>query len=202
MLTYCCHAAGVALINYLMIQKTSEMQMSSASLVKDYTAYNLWANKRIVKWLRSKPAEVVEQKVLSSFSSLRLTLVHIWDVERSWLGRLLQVEMESNYGKDYDGTLEEVFDVVVQQSEALNVYVQSLTEESLQELTKFMVPIRWPEWDEVICPRSQVIQHCLNHSTYHRGQIVTIAHNVGLTDPPTTDYMAFLLREKIESKAS
>jgi uncharacterized damage-inducible protein DinB len=184
-----------------MLQTTFETQINFTSPVKDYTAYNLWANKRIVNWLRSKPADIVERNAISSFSSIRLTLVHIWDVERSWLGRLLQVETESNYGKDHDGTLDEVFEIVVQQSEVLNAYVQSLTETSLQELTKFMVPIRWPEWDEVIYPRFQVIQHCLNHSTYHRGQIVTIARNVGLTDPPMTDYMAFLLRDKLESMA-
>jgi len=31
-------------------------------------------------------------------------------------------------------------------------------------------------------------QHCINHGTYHRGQIITIARNIGITDPPTTDY--------------
>ena len=114
-----------------MLHKTTEMQTSSASLAKDYAAFNLWAHKRFINWLRLKPANIAERNAVSSFSSIRLTLVHIWDTERSWLGRLLQVETESNYGKDYDGTLEEVFDAVLQQSEAFNAYVQSLSEASL-----------------------------------------------------------------------
>jgi len=184
-----------------MLHATTEMQINSASLAKGYAAFNLWANKRFINWLRSKPVNIVERNAVSSFSSIRLTLVHIWDTERSWLGRLLQIETESNYGKDYDGTLEEVFDSVLQQSEAFNAYVQSLSEASLREPAKFMVPVRWPEWDEVNLPRFQVIQHCLNHSTYHRGQIVTIARNLGLTNPPMTDYIAFLIKDKIESSA-
>ncbi|MFB6801427.1 DinB family protein [Peribacillus butanolivorans] len=28
----------------------------------------------------------------------------------------------------------------------------------------------------------------MNHSTYHRGQIITIGRNVGLTDAPMTDF--------------
>jgi uncharacterized damage-inducible protein DinB len=177
-----------------MLQATKETTQKSLSfLIKDYAAYNLWANKKLVDWLKTKPADIVEQAVLSSFPSLRLTLVHIWDVERSWLGNLLQVQTESNYGKDYDGSLEELFEAVVQQSEALDAYVQSLTEASLQEGCRFMVPIRWPEWDEFIRPRFEVIQHCLNHSSYHRGQITTIARNVGLTDAPNTDYMTYML---------
>ncbi len=168
-------------------------QKSLVFLIKDYAAYNLWANKRLVDWLKTKSSDAVERIVSSSFPSLRLTLVHIWDVERSWLGNLLQVQTESNYGKDYDGTLEEVFEAVVKQSEALDAYVQSLTETSLQEGCKFMVPIRWPEWDEFIRPRFEVIQHSLTHSAYHRGQVITIARNVGLTDAPNTDYMTYML---------
>jgi uncharacterized damage-inducible protein DinB len=171
-------------------------QMNPAFLIKDYAAYNVWANKKLVSWLKTKPADIVERAVISSFSSMRLTLVHIWDVERSWLGNLLQVQNESNYGKDYDGTLEEVFEAVVQQSEALRAYVQSLTETSLQEGCKFMVPIRWPEWDEFIRPRFEIIQHCLTHSAYHRGQVITISRNVGLTDAPNTDFMSYMLLGK------
>ena len=41
-------------------------------------------------------------------------------------------------------------------------------------------------------PRSKMIHHCMNHSTYHRGQIVTMARNFGLTDTPSTDYMKYV----------
>src|SRR6476619_1186626 len=112
-------------------QPKEYMQMDLAFLIKDYAAYNLWANKKIVNWLKTKPRDIVERMVPSSFPSMRLTLVHIWDVERSWLGNLLQVQTESNYGKDYDGTLKEVYEALVQQSEAFNAYVRSLTETSL-----------------------------------------------------------------------
>jgi len=174
-------------------QAKETKQISLAFLIKDYAAYNLWTNKKIVNWLKTKPRDIVERMVPSSFPSMRLTLVHIWDVERSWLGNLLQVQTESNYGKDYDGTLKEVFEAVVQQSEALNAYAQSLTETSLQEGCRFMVPIRWPEWDEFIRPRFEIIQHCLTHSVYHRGQVIAIARNIGLTDAPNTDYMTYML---------
>jgi uncharacterized damage-inducible protein DinB len=44
-----------------------------------------------------------------------------------------------------------------------------------------------------------MIHHCMNHSTYHRGQIVTIARNLELTDPPSTDFMRYV-RLKSEGK--
>jgi uncharacterized damage-inducible protein DinB len=39
--------------------------------------------------------------------------------------------------------------------------------------------------------RADAIHHCMNHSTYHRGQIVTIARSLGIIDPPSTDFMAW-----------
>ena len=41
-------------------------------------------------------------------------------------------------------------------------------------------------------PQFYFIQHCMNYRIYHRGQIITIARNVGLADPPMTDLTAFL----------
>lgn len=170
-------------------------QNNLAFLVKDYAAYNVWANTRLINWLKTQPAEALEQMIPSSFPSIRLTLSHIWDVERSWLGNLLQVQTESNYGKDYDGTLDELFEAVINQSEAVLAYVESLSPEALQEGCRFMVPVRWPEWEEVIRPRFQVIHHCLTHSVYHRGQVITMARNAGLTGAPNTDYMFYLVAE-------
>jgi uncharacterized damage-inducible protein DinB len=45
-------------------------------------------------------------------------------------------------------------------------------------------------------PRFEFLQHCINRSTYHRGQIITIARNAGITNPPITDYAIYLVKEK------
>jgi len=37
----------------------------------------------------------------------------------------------------------------------------------------------------------QIIMHCMNHSTYHRGQIVTILREVGVTTIPSTDMIVY-----------
>ncbi|HYG15114.1 MAG TPA: DinB family protein, partial [Bacteroidia bacterium] len=55
------------------------------ALVKDYTVYNQWANTTLVRWLRTKPLDVLEKEIPSSFPGIKNTIVHIWDVERGWL---------------------------------------------------------------------------------------------------------------------
>jgi len=40
-----------------------------------------------------------------------------------------------------------------------------------------------------------IFHHVMNHSTYHRGQLVTMGRELGFTDPPKTDFIQFC-REK------
>ncbi len=166
--------------------------MDFVALVKDFADYNLWANKQLVEWLKTKPAELMDSEVPSSFTSIKQTLVHIWDTQKWWLEVLQRLQPESNYGRIFEGKLEDVFDGMVKHSEEFAAYATSLTESSLREECQFSIPYV----GEFIRPRFEMIQHCVTHATYHRGQIVTIGRNVGLVDAPMTDYMFYLLMAK------
>jgi len=37
-----------------------------------------------------------------------------------------------------------------------------------------------------------MIMHCMNHSTYHRGQIITLLRELGATEIPGTDMIAYI----------
>jgi uncharacterized damage-inducible protein DinB len=41
-----------------------------AYLMRNYVAYNAWANTTLINWLRTYPEEVLEQEVRSSFSGI------------------------------------------------------------------------------------------------------------------------------------
>ncbi|XZF14978.1 DinB family protein [Chitinophagaceae bacterium MMS25-I14] len=167
-----------------------------ATQIIDYVAYNQWANERITGWLRTKPDEILEQEVPSSFPTIKETLLHIRRTEQYWLGHLKGVKCKPVYDEVFEGTAEDLFEDVNIQSEAFYDHVQSLNEKTVRESCCFLAPVRWPEWDEFVRPVSELIMHAMNHSTYHRGQIITIGRNLGLTDAPMTDYMYYLLMEK------
>ena len=158
----------------------------------DYSAYNLWANRNIVNWLKTKPAGTIDREVISSFPNLRQTLFHIWNTEDSWLSRLKKVKAKFSYGQVFDGLSEDLFDGILNQSAAFYEYVDSLTDMAFGENYQFSIPYTG-EFDGTA---AEMVQHCVNHSTYHRGQIVTMARNIGLTDPPTTDYMFYRMHKK------
>lgn len=172
--------------------KTETTEKNLWSLVNDYVIYNQWANARLVDWLKSKPVKALERNVSSSFASIKETLIHIWDVERGWLGHLKQAPVDSFRVRGFNGSLEEVMEGIVKQSDDFAAYVASLSEVEVQRDCFFSIPY---VGDHTL-PRFEIIQHCMNHSTFHRGQLITIGHNVGLTDAPMTDYMFYLLRIK------
>ncbi|MFB6801425.1 DinB family protein [Peribacillus butanolivorans] len=60
-------------------------EMNVTSLMKDYANYNLWANALLIDWLKTKPSEIIEQKIPSSFPSIKWTLKHVSVGEKFWL---------------------------------------------------------------------------------------------------------------------
>lgn len=163
------------------IATTAQSQSVINQLMKNYTGYNLWANTTLVNWLRSKPAELLEKEIASSFPSIRLTLHHIWQAQQYWLS-VLQREAPKVDLPQAD-SVEDVLNGIVAQSEELLEYIQSVDDEIIEEKTLIVSP-----WFQSSFPNFEYIMHCMNHSTYHRGQIVTIARQLGFNDAPMTDY--------------
>lgn len=160
------------------------------TLMNDYAQANKWAVDTLVDWLKTKPADLVEKELPSSFPGIRGTLVHIWDTERFWLAIVKRDPLPESYRfTGFPGTLEEVYDGIRQTSAEFAEYVASLGEEDLDETIEFNMP--WVQGEK---KRYQFLQHAFNHSSYHRGQAVTLGHHVGFHDAPMTDFSFYLFR--------
>lgn len=160
--------------------------MSLQHLISNYAEYNFWANQSLVDWLKTKDRGVFEAEVPSSYPSILKSLNHIWAVEEFWHSVVAEDELKSSRYLDQNLHVDKVVDGIIQESQRLLDYVKTLSEEAL--LTK--VPIDTP-WVSGEMPRFEFLQHVFNHSTYHRGQLITIGRILGLTDAPMTDYNFF-----------
>lgn len=162
------------------------------TLIKDYAIYNQVANKRIVNWLKTKPAALLDVEVPSSFNSLKQTLVHIWQVELSWFACLQHTSALLPYEQIFSASADEIFEGLLEQSEKFADYILDLEETELKATTHVYIP------NVLDCdiPRFELIQLCFDHSTYHRVQLTNMARHIGLTDPPITNYMYYLSRER------
>jgi uncharacterized damage-inducible protein DinB len=84
---------------------------------------------------------------------------------------------------------------LVNQSNEFSDYVHSLSDNDLlKEVTLNAT------WMQGSLPQYEYIQHCFNHSTYHRGQIITISRMLGLSGQPGTDYNYYNMKGKGDGK--
>jgi uncharacterized damage-inducible protein DinB len=168
--------------------------MTLEILLKDYCAYNLWANELIVNWLKPNPAELLEHEVPSSFPSLRTTLMHIWAAEDVWLNRLKALSPTEFISETYVGSNGELFDHLLQNSELFKNFVLRQSDDFFSNTTQYK-HTSGKNYEQY---NSEIILHCMQHSTYHRGQIVTIARNLGLNTPPKTDFIEYVRQRQAE----
>lgn len=165
--------------------------MTLETLLKDYVTYNLWANELIVEWLKTKPLELMTRDVPSSFPSLQLTLLHIWSAEDGWRRRLEGEDPAQFISETFSGATADVFEGLLRNSLKFKDFINWQDAGFFDKKTSY-VHYTGTHYEQF---NAQIVQHCMQHSTYHRGQIVTMARHLGLTDPPKTDYIEHVRRQ-------
>ena len=158
-----------------------------ANLMHNVVSSNHWAHQRYINWLSAKPIALMDSIIPSSFPTIKNTLVHIWATERFWLTVLKQTPPPP-WMNSFDGPVEEVFSGLLNESKSFEQYVHFLDDVSVLEERTLNMP-----WAKGTRCQYDFITHCMSHSAYHRGQVITIARNLGIEGPPMTDYNAFLM---------
>lgn len=159
-----------------------------AQELKSYVNYNLWANKRVVQLLRSCTTEQLEQTVVNSFPSIIETAAHIWDAEYLWLKRLEGYSEKDFPSKHFKGTSLDILDKLITISQDMVNYVQDKSEAYLFSKQEFNTT----KGIHYSFPYYQMIHHCMNHSSYHRGQLITLCRQIGITEFESVDYITYL----------
>ncbi len=142
--------------------------------------YTIWANDQLIQWLHSADETTWEEKRPSSFSSLNETTRHLWNAEYGWLTRLKDKPWESI---PQVSTKDDVLNGWQTTSRALAKYGLSLLSND---------PNGTRRVGDGEMRIDDIIHHVCNHATYHRGQLITIGRQVGLNNPPRTDYVYFM----------
>ncbi|UWX60455.1 DinB family protein [Chryseobacterium oranimense] len=156
--------------------------MSLKTLITHSVQYNNWVVSKYIDWLSEKSDEQLNQEVISSFPTILLTLHHIWQTQEYWWSHISGADF--NFAEISAAmSKEEIFAGIKKNSQKLADYVETLSEEDLTENVKIDSP-----WFQCDFSKYEYIQHAIIHGTYHRGQIVTMGRNVGITDAPMTDY--------------
>ena len=155
------------------------------SMLTRLSSYNVWANMQFAELLKTLDPALLDKEVTSSFPSLRKTVTHIWDAELIWLSRM------KNQGLSWPptaGIKDPRIEDFLSTSKTFDEFVRMKEEAWLDASTNY----KNSKGQEFTTQNSGIIMHCMNHSTFHRGQIVTILRSQGVTSIPSTDLIAYL----------
>ena len=153
--------------------------------------YNGWANRTIFDAVAGLPPEQYFQDLKSSYGGIHGTLAHIVWAEQLWLHRWIgKPNPAVPHGADLK-SLEDVRsrweDVEAERAR----FVAGLDESRLDE-TRLVKPSSGGEFVHTF---RQMFRHFINHSSYHRGQIVTFIRQLG-AKPPSTDLILYYRRPR------
>lgn len=149
--------------------------------------YNRWANARILAAVSALDAEQFNRDLAGSHRSVRETLVHILSGEWIWLMRWQRKSPQAMLAPADFPTLACLRAKWVEVENEQMKFVRGVTEVSLKKMSAYENTLG-ETWRY---PLQHMMQHLVNHSTYHRGQVVAMLRQLG-AEAPATDFLIFL----------
>jgi len=183
--------------------------------IRTLYAYNRWANQRMFDELEKLSEQQLTARHESSFPSIWESAFHIVGAEWIWLNRWKGVsprasaENPSMSPSVWDGLTpsnaprsEALRDLAVLRKFAGDLeqerqeFLSALTDESLNRDFHFTDMTGAPYSESLV----QVMQHLVNHGSYHRGQVTTLLRQAG--GHPVALDMIYFFRERRANAAN
>jgi uncharacterized damage-inducible protein DinB len=154
--------------------------------VRTLYAFNQWASNRLMGLAQLLSPADLTRDVGTSHGSVRGTLVHTLWAEWIWLQRWRGESPKRVFAQDDFpdvGAIESSWRDVDRDRQD---FIAALTDDRLH--TRFSYEnLQGQRWEYSL---AHMMQHVVNHSSYHRGQVVTLLRQLGQT-PPATDFLVF-----------
>jgi uncharacterized damage-inducible protein DinB len=153
---------------------------------KQLHAFNSWATQRIFEAVAALTPEQFGKEMKSSHKSIQGTLLHLVGAEMIWLSRWLGKTEPPKLEPSAVPTVEALKIAWEQVGFETAKWLGAMTDKSFQD-TFTMTTSAGITYKHTF---AQAFQHVVDHSTYHRGQIITLLRQTGIT-PPNTGLIIF-----------
>ena len=155
--------------------------------LKTMLDYHYWARDRLLEVVEPLTPEQFTKDMGSSFKSIRDTVAHVhaaeWAWHQRWTGRSPTALLPNDRFADvaavraaWNATESQVRDFVDRGGEA-----------NVEKVYHFKLL----NGSEGSAPFWQMLQHLVNHGSYHRGQVTTMLRQMGAQPAKSLDMIAF-----------
>jgi uncharacterized damage-inducible protein DinB len=148
--------------------------------------YDSWANELLLDAVSRLTREEFTRDLKNSFGSIRDTLVHVVWAEWIWLERWKGASPAIQFSPADFPDVERLRTRFREVAAERDAFLRGLAGEALLQILEYRnlkeESWRYPLWQQLL--------HVVNHSTYHRGQVVTMLRQLGAV-PPATDFLVY-----------
>ena len=159
--------------------------------------YHYWARDRMLAALDTLTPEQFTQPIESSFKSIRDTVVHTMGAEAVWYSRWRgnpQGMLTTEGFPNVDSLRSAWRDL----ESGVRAFFQDLGAEKIEMRMEYKSLKGDPHSSSI----KQTLQHVVNHTTYHRGQVTTMLRQVGAKAPESTDLINYYRMQERSQGAS
>ena len=149
--------------------------------------YHYWARDRLLAALDPLTPDQFNRDLGSSFKSVRETVVHTYAAEWAWYSRWQGQSPTALMTSDAFPDVAALRRAWTEQEQKTRAFLEDVGEGGLARVFEYKLlsgqPGATPLW--------QMLQHVVNHASYHRGQVTTMLRQLGAEPPKSMDMIAF-----------
>lgn len=149
--------------------------------------YHVWARERMLDAVAGLASDAYRRDLGTSFGTVHGTLVHLYGADEVWYERWVGGAPTGLPPAERFANLEALRSAWGKLDPLVRGFVRGLGAEGLARALTY----RAFNGQLATVAYSQMLQHVVNHGSYHRGQITTLLRQLGAPAPKGMDLIAF-----------
>ena len=149
--------------------------------------YHYWARDRLLDALEPLAPEQLNRDLGSSFKSIRDTIVHTYAAEWAWHSRWQGHSPTALLPADQFPDVAAVRRAWSQHEAEMRAFLDAVGEDGVSRVFEYTLL----SGQAGASPLWQMLQHVVNHASYHRGQVTTMLRQLGATPAKPMDMIAY-----------
>jgi uncharacterized damage-inducible protein DinB len=149
--------------------------------------YHYWARDRLLEAVAPLTPDEWRRDLGSSFKSVHETVAHIYGAEWAWHQRWLGQSPTALFPAEKVADVARVREAWTELEANVRPFLARLGEDGISRVFDYTLlngtPGSSPFW--------QMLQHIVNHASYHRGQVTTMLRQLGVPPGKSMDLIAY-----------
>ena len=155
--------------------------------LKTLLDYHYWARDRLLDALEPLTPEQFNRDLGSSFRSIRETVVHTYAAEWAWHSRWQGQSPTALVTSEAFPDVAAVRRAWAEHEQKMRAFLEGLGEEGLTRAFEYKLLSGDPGSSQFW----QMLQHVVNHASYHRGQVTTMLRQLNVKPAKSMDMIAY-----------